>query len=410
MSVWDKFNKLAKLDFDYEGVTPGKIPEIYANARNQLDIAISVEVRDSDDKPLNLKEEDFKDLIYFCDYITGEKLNSSWSISNNANDYTKPVTPSDYRVNKVISPGIIYINRYLSCSKSNIEKTFSVGINIPGIGDFNTSKNGTNTPNGPKGGTGSPFKFPKSLTISTLHPIDYNNTENIIITEGVKKFTDMKYVVENIKIRSGDFIIHEDYIGKSAYSSITIKTKKGHLLKNKNFKRNMVKIPGVNICGINNSADIACGRQRSHGYSWHWDTNNYDFTLIFIDSPKCGVSPNSSFHLISENWLKNYHVYYDVGSNDSRHELSPDNSSIPKIDSAYISLVICNYTIPNLAALSLWWEDGFEKEWNNAPSDGVVKINVFDEYGNSGSIRIKLDYEDRNYPKIIINDKLEFFN
>lgn len=53
------------------------------------------------------------------------------------------------------------VKYYLSASESNRNIDISVGIHIPGVGEFNTSQNGTSTKNGPRGKSGSVFISPK---------------------------------------------------------------------------------------------------------------------------------------------------------------------------------------------------------------------------------------------------------
>lgn len=278
MSIWNSFGKLATLDFGYENIASGVNPEIYANSINQVEILISVKVTDKNDKDavLSLTPDDFyigedlnnnteKASLYLCHHTTGERIGSPWKLSKEKGDYVKAVNHDGHSRTKRDRSKTTYIKTYLSCSESNITKKFSIGIDIPSIGEFNTSTNGTTTKNSAKEKPGSTFGIPKSLEISTFDPIDYNRIENIIIPEGVKKFTDMKYVSSDVKLSFGDFINIDHHVGKSSYSFITIKTKKNYLFKEKEFKKNMVKIPNVNIFGKNDSADIACGRQLSHG-------------------------------------------------------------------------------------------------------------------------------------------------
>lgn len=369
MSVWDKFNKLTKLDFNYEGVAPGITPAIYANSKNQVDIVISVEVKDVDGEPLNLKKEDFKDLLYFCDYITGEKINSPWSISNNINEYTKPVLLSNSHIDKKSISGPQYIHRYLSCSESNIQKVFSVGIHVPGIGDFNTSKNGTNTPNCPKGGSGSPFKSPKSLIISTLPPIDYSLRENIKVINMPESIDDFDKVATDMQIVFGK---SEWLVGISSKTKFTIHpNKKGYVFHLGDPRRNKTTFPA------NFPNNVLPDMVRGTG------GNSYDTQFVFVNRDVYGIAPPSSITAV---WNQNDGIYnYNI--RDDHHHWKES------LVYGFITVNICNHRIP--------WSNMRQFRWSD--EGRIIKVDVTDNYGNSGVIEIKAPNNDDPWPKLYVN-------
>ncbi|XP_055303355.1 uncharacterized protein LOC129569009 [Sitodiplosis mosellana] len=212
-SVWDNFSKLAELSLNFKDLS-GTTGGIYANGRNRIEVQIAVRVLGSFTengntvtKPITLTENDLKDNIYFCDYLTGGPLDSKWTVWDSANEYTKgfrtrqsvstqqsnSITKSldteavHVTVNAVgTNPDVGYISKYFSCTKGNSEKTFAVGINIPGVGNFDTSKNGTTTWNGPGGVGKSRFISPAALTVTATPELVYAE-KNLIIEKAYRR-------------------------------------------------------------------------------------------------------------------------------------------------------------------------------------------------------------------------------
>lgn len=314
MSIWNSFGKLATLDFGYENIASGVKPQIYANSRNQVEILISVKVIDKNNKDevLSLTPDDFyigedlnnnteKASLYLCD-TSGKKINSPWKLSKEKGDYAKAVNHDGHSRTKRDSSETTYIKTYLSCSEGNITKKFSIGIHIPGIGDFNTSTKGTTTKNSAKKEeSGSAFVIPKSLEISTLRPIDYN-LHNVSLNKDFKSYNDLTKVVTDMLYTcpaqcedgiGNSFCTseHRDFEGESSYAYCMIKLDTGYKLKKKVVKRNKVKLDGTKItCKTidgkqEDSADIILGA----------DGDNLDVSFIFVEPTQCGLMPGSTF-------------------------------------------------------------------------------------------------------------------
>lgn len=416
MSTWDSFGKLTKLDFAYNDVVPGVIPQIYANSRNQVEIIISVKAEDNSNGHgrLNLTKDDFyigeasennegKALLYLCDPITGEKIISPWKLSNEINDYTKAVNHDSHHRAKREDSEITYVRAYLSCSESNISKNFSIGIHIPGVGDFNTSQNGTRTKNVPKGKSGSVFKSPKLLSISTLYPINYSLSNDLPISKKFdydnfkKVVSDMKYKVTTYSQgQPGDRVTSHsyEYEGESSYSYATIELNTGRIFKKKNILRNNAKYPGINlVCNTNHS------RKETADIIWLIGGKNFDASFLFVEPEKCGLKPHSTISVIGQN----PEYEYIIGPNDSRHYFPNTSNDIPKIDAKNILVVICNHRIPEDGGIFSFdgWKGGFN---NTNPSHSSVDVDVTDEFGNSGIISISFKKE--NWPEISAKGKL----
>lgn len=182
-SNWDSFGRLIELDLFFKDVS-NRSAGIYANGRNRIELKIAVQILDRNNNPLILTENDLKDQIYFCDYEDGRPLESKWTVSNTSNEYTQPIRLRNARsiesVND-ISRNTVYISKFLSCTVRDSEKTFAVAIDVPGIGKFDTTKNGTNTRNGADDRSDNTFKSPSKLTISALPEILYTENDLIIV-------------------------------------------------------------------------------------------------------------------------------------------------------------------------------------------------------------------------------------
>lgn len=172
-----------KLDFVITGTAHNETAKIYANSRHRVESIISVDILDIDGNKFNISNDELKEKLYFCDPITGERINSPWIIYNNPNEYT--VVSNTQSI--ASSNSIRYIHKYISCLEFGTNEhtqQFSVGISVPGIGEFDTSQNGTKTKNCAQGDSGSVFKSPKSMELKGLRPIDYSVHGNLNIDCG----------------------------------------------------------------------------------------------------------------------------------------------------------------------------------------------------------------------------------
>jgi len=419
MSIWNCFGKLATLDFVYGNIVPGVIPKIYANSRNQVEIIISVKVIDKQkdgsnkDKVLSLTPDDFyigedlnnnteKASLYLCDHTTGERMSSPWKLSDKKGDYTKAVNHDGLSRAKRDNAATTYIHTYLSSTECKITKNFSIGIKIPGVGEFNTTQNGTLTLNGPEGKSGSYFKSPNSLTITTLNPIDYSFSNNIFIDKEFKHYDNLKKVVTDMGYSDAVILAPNTFRGESSYGYALVKLSNGYQFKEKKVRKNNANLEGTEIiCTRGNeeesSADII----------WGVGGDNYDFSFLFVEPVRCGL--NNGTQLIKRKYdektgkyLKGYR--YKIGQNDYRHQFhSPEN--FPPINADYILVVICNHRIPPMTACFFCSEEGWSGWKEGSPSHSSVDVDVTDEFGNEGVISISFKKE--NWPQITAKGKLD---
>lgn len=373
MTQWNNFQQLTRLDVVCHDVANGINPIIYGNSRNQAKITIIVGVEDNSGNPLQLSQNDVKHLLYICDSETGEKISSPWQLSDDANEYNICSNQNFFRCGK--TAGSLYIDKYVSCSEGDITKYISVGIDIPGIGAFNTSLTGSATKNGPSGKSDSIFLSPKSFTISTLRPIDYSISENIIID-----MSDAETVASNLKWESvwaGIYTSHDD--GKCKRYIAHIKPNKS-TTNQERFKKHEIQYKCLQNSDVNNG-------------TIYWGSVFDCFSAIQPPSYPCAVTGKceDNFHL---------NLWYPV-QKDSDHIAIAGHFFVQ--DSATIHYSY-KFDCGPIRKDDLKYEDGivrlqlfkFILENNTKPIKWVNRINVvtvkvIDLYGNEGEFQLAFD-------------------
>jgi len=166
-----EFGKLTTLYHRYKG-DPSDTVVLFANGLNQVEVEVTIKLHDKKNDPWI--PSNVKDWIYFCDFESGETINSTWTVSEQANDYTRHVGGVQAELSSDVTKAsdVVLISKYLSSSERDSRIIFAVGINIPGIGKFDTSRFGTDTING-QGGSGSKFNSPSKLNLASRPEIRY---------------------------------------------------------------------------------------------------------------------------------------------------------------------------------------------------------------------------------------------
>lgn len=180
-AAWPQFWSLARLHFAINGVPENKPATIYANERNMVEAIITVQLLDKSGQGLAVTDDQLEDALYFCRYETSENLKPMWLISNEPGEYVNGSRGLSEK--SPASATIRYVSKYISCTKhelADITEKIAVGIDIPGFGKFDTSRNGTTT----KTPSGQQFKSPKSAEITAVRPIDYSIPGNLRIEGG----------------------------------------------------------------------------------------------------------------------------------------------------------------------------------------------------------------------------------
>lgn len=388
-SVWNEFYKLTHLSLDYSDSSASNRAIIYANDNNQVKIRIRVRAENISRQHLNLTSADLKEKISLCDSITGKKIDKSkWTLSEEDKGHATAVNYSgqyQHRAKKE-SDDSVYIGRYLSSSSSNSNENgyrFSVAIDIPGIGEFSTSDNGTNTTNAPKGGQGSPFKSPKSLLISTLPLISYSESS-------YRKIDSTGFFTIN------DKLTWTSRLGKtppSVYKDHTTGTCKRNIISIKpNIDGNVqVKFKKHNITydGISN------GAVNTGPLPWEMFNIEDGFNLIEPgDGLPCAVIGRGAGR---DDYQVNLWFSRQNKINIDGHFYTEDSSYVYRFkgyvmekhcgddEQGAVTLLLYKFTMPVDNARQLRWSDALN----------IVTVDVTDTYGNKGSFQVFFD--DKNY-------------
>jgi len=186
--AWKDFKTLNTLSIAFAN-SLSKQATIFANGSNQVELLVTLSMQGLDDKPLEIGTEELKNALYLCNYRTGDVIEEPWIISFEENAYNRAISYQNVAAFKAeeeqettfVEPrkGKLSMRFYVSCDTFRENMLFAVGISIPGVGNFDTTEDGTSTNNGPGGETGGPFKNPKAVIISLSPPINYSDISNI---------------------------------------------------------------------------------------------------------------------------------------------------------------------------------------------------------------------------------------
>lgn len=373
---WRQFGSLAKLDFVIHGTPENQTAKIYANSRHMVEAIITVQILDSNDKKLNVNDDELKKELYFCHFETGENLGSPWTISDNPNDYL--IEASNHSQE---SPDATtrYVYKYISCSKheqSEITEKIAIGINVPGVGCFDTSRNGTST----KSKSGRVFKSPKSFEIQALRPIDYGLRQNVKIELG-----DFEQVSSNLKWISrltteGPLKEHDD--GECKRRIAYIRPNKETTGQEKFKTHEIIYKP------IENS-DVSTGT-----IYWWWGTDQHEpcFSLIKNGYAKpCAVIGRGGDNFQVNLWYsRKNHVgidgkFYVYGSSYYyQFNAKADQNHFGDDEHGAATLVLYKFQMTY---------DEWHYNWKNVINN--VTVNVTDFYGNDGTLQLTFDDKDK---------------
>lgn len=184
---WKNFKKLNTLSLGF-AESLAKQAAIFGNDKNQVEILVTLSMEGTDNQPLEISQEELLNAIYLCDYRTGEILSSPWTYNSKPNEFNRAVSYQniatiDQNLSSVEEQaGKLNVRLYVSADSSAPNGIIAVGIRVPGVGDFDTTEDGTDVLNGPGGKSGSPFKNPKYLNITALPAIDYSEINNLEVT------------------------------------------------------------------------------------------------------------------------------------------------------------------------------------------------------------------------------------
>lgn len=391
---WNDFYKLNTLsistaDANYSSVS------IYANGKNQVRLLIKVTVVDSGGSELVLSDSDILQNLYLCDYQTGEQLGNEWETNTEAGDYVGIISGQTFSNVESATPRVRNLYLYLSCSKENLHKDIAVRISIPGVGDFNTTTDGTTTKNGPAGETGSVFKSPSKVTVNTIIPVDYSTSESVRVQGRVTSNDSFTTDVNDIK-QERNRGLYDKHDGIIAYNgSMYIEPSDSNLyftyksvVRNGSAGiRNLSGMTNANGNIIDQTYKIPAGRDAT-------GSEVTDFYAIFVDIGTYGL--NSGTKRITT--MQDFSAHIDphvVFQGDSSLKLFNRTLNPQRIS---VSSVRYGFTFDSLRIPRV---SDSEDSWSL--SSGNISVDVTDNFGNSGVVFIEMRTNNGS-PYIQVND------
>lgn len=369
---WGYFAKLVKLDVKCNGDTI-----LYVNGKHKMDITITVDIRNDKNQKLKLSPYDFADKLYLCDYETGNGVHWDWKLTDGSSN---DATNESYG-------NLIYLYMSITCANWDpkwLEDTIfmAIGLQVPDIGAFDTSRNGTNTINQAKYSfeTGTQFKSPKFFSIDIRRKIDYSTPDNISIVEGEFQQLGSNLGWSSRLGRAGPYKAHYD--GRSECRVIYFRPNKSNTGQNK-FKDIEIihdHITNDDVCTANRAwgqNDEMCFELLPNDEKYSapmavmgsgWGIDEYHVNLWFPN--------NGTYKVDGQVWIEDTFYYYrfcPYVSDDSSHH------------SDRISIVLYKFILPVHSTRQCGWHDV-------TPS---IKVKVTDLYENDGTF--ELIFKDHEY-------------
>lgn len=397
MSVWDTFYRLAELSIDLRD-SGGSNATIYGNGRNQVAVTIRVRVLASANEELNLTDNDIFKAVYLCNYTDGKPLSGKWELKQEGGDYVGAVGYSRSDDNDAQQTRLVVLTCYLSSAEQSSSALIALGLRVPGIGDFDTSQNGTSTINAPSGQPGSVFKYPKHINIHTLNEISYSNAQNIRITNLWGSVDNMVQISETLPIEIFSGSDSEGVVNKGMayYRTATITPAIDAIFIKKEWKGNKTVNKWFKLVGRggDNSADLVWGFN-TRDSSLSAPVHVFDTSFVFIDAERFGVeyssngglslTGNSTQARITKAWFM---------------RLSLSN----KVFSEFVSTESIAVSVLHLRHRAYFYtgETWRQEGWLNSEKNEAA-VTVFDRFGNTGDITIKVSTDRSSVSQLIIN-------
>lgn len=404
MSGWDEFNKLTILSLVFPDNSMAKSATIFGNGKNQVPVLIKIKATDKSGASLNVSQLELAEAISLINYSSGEKLSLNgesstipyWNVADESGDYDSPYSYSNSLKIPAQDDNVAQtLKLYVSASDipANTQTDIAVQIDIPGVGVFNTTADGTGTKNGPGGASGSVFKSPSYLHVSALMPLDYSDTSLLnLIQTSWDPVGGQTYVVH-------DYVWSSGYWTKENEASLYRSTVKV-TPKNSEFKFTHVSSSYKTFYASNAKTGNTTWRKVGDDGFWHEvedpgitavngggsqesfvaiggfgkSLNNPNYDAYFWYRPISGsVNTTGHFHLIDSEWQ--YRTEIDISANTG----IGDNEA-----------ALCGYKInvPTGANVGAhYWTDAY----------GPVSFSVTDNFGNTGTFRIVFFHDQSSY-------------
>lgn len=370
---WDQFGSLNKLDFVFHGMDERDLLTLYANSRHMLQIIVSVEIFDkTEEKKLNVTDDEIRNAIYFCYADTGNTLGSPWTISDYPGEYL--TNGDDHGTNESFDTdsSIRYIYKYISCDPHNfneLQEIISIGIDVPGIGKFNTTHNGTKT----KGHT---FKQPKVYKIIAEPPIDFEDHNNLTIQCGAFETLSNNLKCEYWETRNE---IKTRMDGECKRRIVSIKPNyKNKTTIGKFKKHEIVYTPILNDalasetqwCGNDYYDKCFSVLEVSDGLPGSVIGRDYkdDYQLNLWFSRQNNLNLLGSFYVADKKYFYKFHT-------EASHKHAGED------EKGAATLLLYKFKLPIGSTYKWKWQNVFRG----------IEVNVTDFYGNEGTFKIAFD-------------------
>lgn len=374
MSTWDNFNRLTALSIVFPDNSAAKSATVFGNGKNQVPVLVKVKITDKSGTALDISADELSSAVDLINYSSGEYLTAPWYVSSTPNEYSTPYSyGNSLEAQPLDAAGVQTLTLYVYAEDIGAARNIDVAVRltIPGVGEFNTTAEGTDTKNGPGGKTGSVFKSPSFIHIKALSEIDYSLSENVKVNNNPTGIGSFRTVVDNMLVIHNNFagVDYRNYEGSSSKVTATISP----AMDGFKFRIGRVASPAVN-----SGFTLAGG-----GCDAVWGTSgdHYDATFIFVNKYIYGVLPGNTIH--TKCGGEDY--YYTIGSGDNRHYWQENLSY------GVITVHICNHRTPR--------SDAHQKGWSDSGKN--IRVQVADEFGNSGILSITVS--DESWPRLHVN-------
>lgn len=383
---WEDFKRLNTLSLGF-AESMAKQATIFGNGKNQVEILVTLSMQGTDNQPLEISKEELLDAIYLCDYRTGEILSAPWTYRPKPNEFNRAVSYQNVAtINRNLSSveeqaGKLNVRLYVSADSPTQNGIIAVGIRVPGVGDFDTTEDGTGVPNGPGGETGSPFKNPKYLNITALPAIDYSEIKNLEVT--ADEFQEISYNLwwearsksngsyggektASAKKRTIEISPKSDIPGNKFFRHSVI----GRALRNSDVNLEEIEWHGKNYPCFNPIQDDDSFDKPCTVIGKGYEDEQYEVNFYFSGEKNAFV--NGVFYI--ENWEAEYNCTVTAHTGPAYDP-----------ESGKARLVILKSIVPR--------QNCGKKGWRNA----IRKFDIYltDIYGNEGTTT--MNFDDKNY-------------
>lgn len=372
ITQFDNPNDIESMDtLKIKAATGNLSPKIYGNGQNQLEVEITAKATkevDGENKPLHFSQDTWIRILNLRYAKSDETLNrngdSDWCFTGAKNDYCGEVG-----LNLVSKPsfsvqddGTIIIFMYVYCNLTKGE-TMRIAVSVDTDNRHFTT---ADVADGEK----------IFVTVNALPKIDYSLRQNI-------KVSGMPTSIEDFRTIDSRMIVMQSpasmpyYIGISSKTRFTIKValeQYGYVFKLVNPIRNNVEFSS---CKFPAQPDMIRGTEG----------NSFDAQFVFVNQKTYGLNCSSQFDVKFGNVGVGLVYHYKIGPTDERHHFNED------VDNGSIRVDICNHRVP--------WGRTHPYKWGDQGK--LIKINVMDNYGNSGIVTIENPNKDGLWPKLYVN-------